>query len=183
MKFCKIALCAVIFLSLTTVESVFSQCCPGHGSETASQSTTAANAASVSEAGDSESVAVQPQAAVKPKMLEFGSKQCKACKAMEPVMENLKKSHSEVFDIEFVDVWLPENQMFAKSYSISSIPTQVFLNSAGKEVSRNTGFFSEESILTKWRELGVDVDAKAPDAPAITASEEPIGNTQENGSD
>jgi thioredoxin 1 len=116
-------------------------------------------------------------------MIEFGSKQCKACQAMEPVMENLKKSHSEVFDIEFVDVWLPENQVFAKSYSISSIPTQVFLDSAGKEVSRNTGFFSEESILTKWRELGVDVDAKKADAPVNTTSEEPTGNTQENGSD
>ena len=86
--------------------------------------------------------------------------------AMEPVMENLKISHSEVFDIEFVDVWLPENQTFAKSYSTSSIPTQVFLNAAGKEIARNTGFFSEESILAKWRELGVDVDANKTDTPA-----------------
>lgn len=74
-------------------------------------------------------------------------------------MTNLKGSHSEIFDIDFIDVWIPANQMFAKSYNIQSIPTQVFLDANGKEVFRHTGFFSEEEILAKWREVGVDVDA------------------------
>jgi thioredoxin 1 len=103
--------------------------------------------------------ATESQTNAKPKMLEFGSKQCQACKAMEPVMTNLKGSHSEIFDIDFIDVWIPANQMFAKSYNIQSIPTQVFLDANGKEVFRHTGFFSEEEILAKWREVGVDVDA------------------------
>ena len=166
MKFSNIAFCAVIFLALATAGCGASPCCPGHGGENSSQPAADAKAAAPAETKVTESVADQSQAAARPKMIEFGSKQCKACKAMEPVMENLKKSHSEVFDIEFVDVWLPENQTFAKSYSISSIPTQVFLNAAGKEIARNTGFFSEESILAKWRELGVDVDANKTDTPA-----------------
>jgi len=179
MKFSNIALCVILFISLATAGSAASSCCPDHGSESDSQSPAAAKAASATEATGSESVAIQPPAVLKPKMLEFGSKQCKACKAMEPVMENLKKSHSEVFDIEFVDVWLPENQIFAKSYNISSIPTQVFLDSAGKELSRNTGFFSEDSVLARWRELGVNVDAKTPDTPATATSEVTSGNDAE----
>lgn len=166
MKFSNIALCAILFISLATAGSAASSCCPGDCSESDSQSSAPAKASVASEAMVTEPVAAQPQAVAKPKMLEFGSKQCKACKAMEPVMESLKKSHSEVFDIEFIDVWLPENQLFAKSHNISTIPTQVFLDSAGKELSRNTGFFSEESVLARWRELGVNVDAKTPDAPA-----------------
>jgi len=159
MKFSNIALCAIIFISFATAGCAAGSCCSGHESEASSQPAAAAKAAAPSETRGAESVVIQPQATAKPRMIEFGSKQCKACKAMEPVMESLKKSHSEAFEIEFVDVWLPENQTFAKSYNISSIPTQVFLDSAGKEIARNTGFFSEESILAKWRELGFDVDA------------------------
>ncbi|KAF1079251.1 MAG: hypothetical protein GQF41_4447 [Candidatus Rifleibacterium amylolyticum] len=175
MKFNKTVICAIFFISLAMVGFGAGPCCPGHDSDSTSTQLPAKTeaAAATEEAADTsvekniaESAVVEPQTAAKPKMIEFGSKQCKACKAMEPVMENLKKSHSEVFDIEFVDVWLPENQTFAKSYSISSIPTQVFLNAAGKEIARNTGFFSEESILAKWRELGVDVDANKTDTPA-----------------
>ncbi len=176
MKFSNIALCAIIFVSLTTVGCGSSPCCSGHGNEASSQPAAEVKTAASSETKTAESVVVQSQAVAKPKMIEFGSKQCKACKAMEPVMENLKKSHSEVFDIEFVDVWLPENKIIAKSYEISSIPTQVFLNSAGKEVSRNTGFFSEESILAKWRELGVDIDVNKTDTPAAATSEEATEN-------
>jgi len=160
-KFNNTVICAIFFISLITAGFGAGPCCSGHDSDTTSTPLPAKIA--MPEAADS---SVETKITEKPKMIEFGSKQCKACKAMEPVMENLKISHSEVFDIEFVDVWLPENQTFAKSYSISSIPTQVFLNAAGKEIARNTGFFSEESILAKWRELGVDVDANKTDTPA-----------------
>lgn len=166
MKFNKTVMCALFFISLAIVGFAAGPCCSGHDSDTTSTPLPAAKAATTKEAGvasieakAAESADVSSQIAAKPKMIEFGSKQCKACKAMEPVMENLKKSHSEAFEIEFVDVWLPENNAFAKSYSISSIPTQVFLDSTGKELARNTGFFSEENILAKWRELGIDVDA------------------------
>ena len=172
MKFNNTAICAIFFVSLATAGFGAGPCCSGHASDTTSKPLPAASAAAVTETADTsiekntaESTAVQPQSFAKPRMIEFGSKQCKACKAMEPVMESLKESHSDIFDIEFVDVWLPENQAFAKSHGISSIPTQVFLDSTGKELARTTGFFSEESILAKWRELGVDVDANKTDTP------------------
>lgn len=97
-----------------------------------------------------------------PKMIDFGSKQCKACKAMEAVLESCMKNHAENFLTEFVDVWVAENQMLAKSFKIQSIPTQVFLDPDGKEVFRHVGFISEEDILGKWQELGFDFTKASP---------------------
>lgn len=90
-----------------------------------------------------------------PRIIDFGSKQCQACKAMEPVLEALAKNHADKFKTEFVDVWVPENQDLAKSHGIQSIPTQIFFDSENKEVFRNTGFISEENVLAKWAELGI----------------------------
>jgi thioredoxin 1 len=73
---------------------------------------------------------------------------------MEPVLEECMKNHADKFKTEFVDVWVKENQEFAKSHNIKSIPTQVFLSAAGEELFRHTGFISEEDILAKWAELG-----------------------------
>lgn len=92
--------------------------------------------------------------AQKPKIIDFGSKQCKTCKAMEVILESLKEKHSDRFITEFVDVWMPENEVFAQSYDIQSIPTQVFLNDKGKEIYRNVGLITEE-VLAKWKELGI----------------------------
>lgn len=101
--------------------------------------------------------AIAPQAATAalPRLIDFGSKQCQACKAMEPVLDACKARHAAEFVTEFVDVWIPANQTFARSHDISSIPTQVFFDKEGKEVFRNTGFISEEQILAKWQELGL----------------------------
>ncbi len=105
-----------------------------------------------------------------PRIIDFGSKQCQACKAMEPVLETLAKNHADKFITEFVDVWVPENQDLAKSHGIQSIPTQVFLDSENKEVFRNTGFISEEDVLAKWTELGLLKTSNASETPAPEAT-------------
>lgn len=101
-----------------------------------------------------------------PRIIDFGSKQCQACKAMEPVLESMRVNHSVSFVTEFVDVWVPENQAFAKSHNIQSIPTQVFFDAEGKELYRNTGFISEEQVLAKWAELGIKTASSADSAVA-----------------
>jgi thioredoxin 1 len=105
----------------------------------------------------------------RPKLIDFGSKQCVACNAMELVLEECMKNHADKFKTEFVDVWVKENQEFAKSHNIESIPTQVFFSAAGEELFRHTGFISEEDILAKWFELGYRFDeakgsSTAPDS-------------------
>ncbi|EKD83513.1 MAG: Thioredoxin-related protein [uncultured bacterium] len=103
-----------------------------------------------------------------PRIIDFGSKKCMACKAMEPVLESLAKNHADKFVTEFVDVWVSENQDLAKSHEIQSIPTQIFLDSENKELFRHTGFISEEDVLAKWTELGL---LKVSNASATSSPE------------
>ncbi|HNX76829.1 MAG TPA: thioredoxin family protein [Candidatus Rifleibacterium sp.] len=102
-----------------------------------------------------------------PRIIDFGSKQCQACKAMEPVLESLATNHADKFITEFVDVWVPENQDRARSHAIQSIPTQVFFDSENKEVFRNTGFISEKDVLAKWAELGILMPSIASETPTF----------------
>ena len=92
-----------------------------------------------------------------PKFVDFGAKKCKACKMLEPVIEELKNEYSEVLSVEFVDVWLAENEARATANGIESIPTQIFFSPENKELWRHTGFISKEDILKKWKELGFEL--------------------------
>ena len=66
----------------------------------------------------------------------------------------MEKTFEGVLDVEFVDVWQPENKSRALKHKIKSIPTQIFFDEHGKELWRHVGFFSREDILSKWKELG-----------------------------
>jgi thioredoxin 1 len=72
---------------------------------------------------------------------------------MTPILEELKKEYVGQMQVEFIDV--NENRDAARSFGIRVIPTQVFLDSAGKELWRHEGFMPKEDILAKWKELGV----------------------------
>lgn len=89
-----------------------------------------------------------------PKLLDLGAKSCIPCKKMAPILDELTEEYKGVFDVEFIDVWQPENQQRAQSYKIQSIPTQIFFDSEGRELWRHVGFISKEDLLKKWEELG-----------------------------
>ncbi len=92
-----------------------------------------------------------------PKLVDLGADKCIPCKAMAPVLEELKEENGGKLEVVFVDVWkYPEE---AKVYEFNLIPTQLFFNAEGKEVFRHEGFLSKEDILAKWKELGVDLSA------------------------
>lgn len=144
------------------------------GCVNAAQEKTAAAIAGQEIATTAQSIApAQTAISAKPRIIDFGSKQCKACKAMEPVLESLAKNHADKFITEFIDVWVPENEAFAKSHDISSIPTQVFLDANGKEIYRNVGFISEQDVLAKWAESGIISSAAAVINASDTLSAEP----------
>jgi thioredoxin 1 len=90
-----------------------------------------------------------------PKLIDLGAGKCIPCKMMAPILEKLKKEYPDKFEVVFIDVW--ENPDEAKRYNIQVIPTQIFYDENGREVFRHIGFFSEEEILKKWQELGVNV--------------------------
>ncbi|MFW6216336.1 MAG: thioredoxin family protein, partial [Desulfohalobiaceae bacterium] len=65
-------------------------------------------------------------------MLDLGADDCKPCKMMAPILEELKKAYAERAAIVFIDV--RKNREAAKEYDIQTIPTQIFFNANGEEV-------------------------------------------------
>jgi len=92
-----------------------------------------------------------------PKLIDLGAHKCIPCKKMAPILDELARDYTGVFDVEFIDVWQPENKEKAQAYGIESIPTQIFFDAEGKELWRHVGFISKEDLLNKWKELGYDM--------------------------
>jgi len=90
-----------------------------------------------------------------PRLVDLGAGKCIPCIMMAPILEELKKEYAGTFNVEFIDVW--KNPDAGRKYGIRIIPTQIFFDASGKELSRHEGFFSREDILLKWKELGVEL--------------------------
>jgi thioredoxin 1 len=95
-----------------------------------------------------------PRAAL-PRLVDLGAGKCIPCKKMAPILEDLKKEYAGRMNVEFIDVWKDPDA--GKAYGIEMIPTQIFYDSSGKELSRHVGFFGKDDILAKWKELGVEL--------------------------
>jgi len=123
----------------------------------------ALNASPVETAGVSEPVSQSPAVNTSqtakpdstkalPKLIDLGAGKCIPCKMMAPILEDLKKTHADKFEVQFIDVW--QNPEPGQRYGIRVIPTQIFFDPDGKELSRHEGFYGKEDILAKWKELG-----------------------------
>ena len=78
--------------------------------------------------------------------IELGSVNCIPCKAMQKVMKAVNEKYGKQINIVFYDVWTEEQAHYAQDYKIRLIPTQIFLDSDGKEIMRHEGFFPEKEI-------------------------------------
>jgi len=87
--------------------------------------------------------------------IELGSVNCIPCKAMQPVMEDVRQKYGDQVSVLFHDVWTSEGEPYGRSYGIRVIPTQVFLDKDGKEYFRHEGFFPEEELLKVLEQGGV----------------------------
>jgi len=97
-----------------------------------------------------------------PRLVDLGAGKCIPCKMMAPILEELKREYAGALRVVFLDVW--ENPNAGKEYGIRLIPTQIFYDSTGRELFRHEGFFSKEDILSKWKELGIDLEKGRKDA-------------------
>jgi thiol-disulfide isomerase/thioredoxin len=89
----------------------------------------------------------------RPSLVDFGADGCKPCDMMAPILEILRAKYEGRVNVVFVHV--REEQILASRYGIQSIPVQVFYDKKGKEVFRHTGFFPQEEIEKKLKEVGV----------------------------
>jgi thioredoxin 1 len=107
------------------------------------------NTAPSHEAGSMSEAATHPL----PRLVDLGAGKCIPCKAMAPILDELRTEYADTFQVVFIDVW--ENPTAAEPYNINLIPTQIFFDAEGQELWRHEGFLGKEDILAKWKELGV----------------------------
>ena len=88
-----------------------------------------------------------------PRLVDVGANKCIPCKAMAPILAQLRTDFAGRLDVEFVDVWA--NPDAGAPYGIRLIPTQIFYAADGRELSRHEGFMSREEILARWRSHGL----------------------------
>lgn len=100
----------------------------------------------------------QPQPEALPRLIDLGADKCVPCKMMAPILDELKEEYQGRFEVEFIDVW--KKPEAGRQWRIRVIPTQIFIDTSGKELYRHEGFFSKEDILEKWKELGVDIKGR-----------------------
>jgi thioredoxin 1 len=87
--------------------------------------------------------------------IELGSVECVPCKAMQPVMEEVRQRYGDQVDVVFHDVWTKEGEPAGQAFGIKLIPTQVFLDKNGKEYFRHEGFFPAEDLFKVLAQGGV----------------------------
>ena len=88
----------------------------------------------------------------KPTVAEFGASTCIPCKRMKPILEEVVAEHGDKLNLSFTDVRIHTN--IATKYRISLMPTQIFFDSAGQEVTRHVGYWPKEDLLAHLEELG-----------------------------
>jgi thioredoxin 1 len=85
--------------------------------------------------------------------IELGADKCIPCKAMQPIMKEIAAEYKGQVQVVFYDVW--KNPEPGRKYGIQLIPTQVFIDKTGKEISRHTGLFPKPELVEFLKKQGV----------------------------
>ncbi len=93
----------------------------------------------------------------KPKVtfVELGSTNCIPCRQMQPIMKEIEEEYPTQVKVEFIDVWTTKGKIDGRKYNVRVIPTQVFLDSLGKEYFRHEGFFPKDKLVEALKKKGV----------------------------
>jgi len=101
----------------------------------------------------SDAVATQALASGKPSVVDLGARTCIPCKQMAPILEELAGTWRGKANVLFIDV--REDQAAAKRFAIQMIPTQIFFDAKGKEVSRHIGFMDRPDLIKGLQAAGL----------------------------
>jgi len=88
---------------------------------------------------------------VLPQILEFDRKLCPICQASERVILAVKDRYPGQFEVK--KLYIDEADALFRRYKVALVPTQVFLDAAGREVGRHEGVYKQEVLIQKLREL------------------------------
>ncbi|MFC2034188.1 thioredoxin family protein [Chloroflexota bacterium] len=89
-----------------------------------------------------------------PTLAEFGRGVCIPCKAMKPILEEVSVEYQGKLIVVIVEIddYMDETRQFG----IMAIPTQIFFDSTGKEITRHMGFLSKEEIINQLGNMGIE---------------------------
>ena len=90
----------------------------------------------------------------KPTLAEFGRGVCVPCKAMKPILEELSVEYKGRLNVVIVEI--DDHLDLTRQYGIMAIPTQIFFDSSGEEITRHIGFWSKEEIIAQLKKMGID---------------------------
>lgn len=88
-----------------------------------------------------------------PTVAEFGRGICVPCKAMKPILEELANEYSGKLNVVIVEI--DDHMEQAREYGIMAIPTQIFFDSSGREITRHMGFYAKDDIIAQLKEIGI----------------------------
>lgn len=86
-----------------------------------------------------------------PVILEFDRKLCPVCRASEWVILAVRDKFPGQFVV--TKLYIDEAEPIFRRYKVAIVPTQVFLDTSGREVYRHEGIFKQEALIQKLREL------------------------------
>ncbi|MCX5805411.1 MAG: thioredoxin family protein [Proteobacteria bacterium] len=90
-----------------------------------------------------------------PVLIDVGSKGCAACTMMEPILDELDEEYTQSLRVEFID--MRKDSYAGNWHRIRVIPTQIFYDASGKEITRHMGTISKEQILEVFKKYGIEI--------------------------
>jgi len=90
----------------------------------------------------------------RPTLAEFGRGTCIPCREMKPILEELTAEFKGKLNVVIVEI--DDHMDQTRKHGIMAIPTQIFFDSSGKEITRHIGFYAKEDIIAQLGSMGIE---------------------------
>lgn len=90
----------------------------------------------------------------KPTLADFGWRDCEPCKKMKIVLESMASKYRGRMNVVIIEAYNHTDLM--TKYDIKAIPEQILFDGSGQQLTRHTGFWSEEDITAELIKAGIN---------------------------